>query len=47
VFECEALVKIDYAGQRACDGLLANLAALADDATARLRFGPMIAAACP
>jgi hypothetical protein len=40
------LVKIDYAGQGTCDGLLANLAALIDDTTARLRFGQMIADAC-
>jgi DNA-binding PadR family transcriptional regulator len=43
VLECEALVKIAYADQGNRDGLLANLAALADDTTAKLRFGEMIA----
>jgi PadR family transcriptional regulator, regulatory protein AphA len=41
--ECEALVKIAYADQGTRDGLLANLAALIDDATAKLQFGQMIA----
>jgi PadR family transcriptional regulator, regulatory protein AphA len=44
VLECEALVKIAYADQGSRDGLLANLAALIDDATAKLAFGEMIAA---
>jgi PadR family transcriptional regulator, regulatory protein AphA len=43
VLECEALVKIAYADQGTRDGLLANLAALIDDTTAKLRFGEMIA----
>jgi PadR family transcriptional regulator, regulatory protein AphA len=43
VLECEALVKIAYADQGTRKGLLANLAALADDTTAKLRFGEMIA----
>jgi len=43
VLECQALVKIAYADQGTRDGLLANLAALIDDATAKLRFGDMIA----
>ena len=43
VLECEALVKIAYADQGTRDGLLANLAALIDDATAKLHFGEMIA----
>jgi PadR family transcriptional regulator AphA len=43
VLECEALVKIAYADQGTRDGLLANLAALIDDETAKLRFGEMIA----
>lgn len=41
--ECEALVKIAYADQGSRAGLLANLAALIDDTTAKLRFGEMIA----
>jgi PadR family transcriptional regulator, regulatory protein AphA len=44
VLECEALVKIAYADQGSRDGLLANLAALIDDTTAKLAFGEMIAA---
>ncbi len=44
VLECEALVKVAYADQGTRDGLLANLAALIDDATATLHFGEMIAA---
>jgi len=44
VLECEALVKVAYADQGTRDGLLANLAALIDDATAKLHFGEMIAA---
>ena len=44
VLECEALVKIAYADQGSRDGLLANLAALVDDTTAKLHFGEMIAA---
>jgi PadR family transcriptional regulator, regulatory protein AphA len=43
VLECEALVKIAYADQGTRDGLLANLAALIDDTTAKLQFGQMIA----
>ena len=43
VLECEALVKIAYADQGTRDGLLANLAALIEDATAKLHFGEMIA----
>lgn len=43
VLECEALVKIAYADQETRDGLLANLATLIDDTTAKLRFGEMIA----
>ena len=43
MLECEALVKIAYADQGTREGLLANLAALIDDATAKLRFGDMIA----
>jgi PadR family transcriptional regulator, regulatory protein AphA len=43
VLECEALVKIAYADQGTRDGLLANLAALIDDTTAKLHFGQMIA----
>ena len=43
VLECEALVKIAYADQGTREGLLANLAALIDDTTAKLRFGEMIA----
>jgi len=43
VLECEALVKVAYADQGTRDGLLANLAALIDDATAKLHFGEMIA----
>ena len=43
VLECEALVKIAYADHGTRDGLLANLTALIDDATAKLRFGEMIA----
>ena len=42
--ECEALVKIAYADHGTRDGLLANLTALIDDATVKLRFGDMIAA---
>jgi PadR family transcriptional regulator, regulatory protein AphA len=41
--ECEALVKIAYSDQGTRDGLLANLDALIDDTTAKLRFGEMIA----
>jgi PadR family transcriptional regulator, regulatory protein AphA len=41
--ECEALVKIAYADQGTRDGLLANLDALIDDTSAKLRFGEMIA----
>jgi PadR family transcriptional regulator, regulatory protein AphA len=44
VLECEALVKIAYADQGTREGLLANLAALIDDTTAKLRFGELIAA---
>ncbi len=44
VLECEALVKIAYADQGTRDGLLANLTALIDETTAKLRFGEMIAA---
>jgi PadR family transcriptional regulator, regulatory protein AphA len=43
VLECEALVKIAYADQGTRDGLLANLTALIDDTSAKLRFGEMIA----
>jgi PadR family transcriptional regulator, regulatory protein AphA len=43
VLECEALVKIAYADQGRRDGLLANLAALIDDTTAKLHFGQLIA----
>jgi PadR family transcriptional regulator, regulatory protein AphA len=43
VLECEALVKVAYADQGTRDGLLANLTALIDDATAKLHFGEMIA----
>ena len=43
VLECEALVKIAYADQGTREGLLANLTALIDDTTAKLRFGEMIA----
>jgi PadR family transcriptional regulator, regulatory protein AphA len=43
VLECEALVKIAYADQGTRDGLLANLATLIEDATAKLHFGEMIA----
>ena len=43
LLECEALVKIAYADQGSRDGLLANLSALIDDATTKLRFGEMIA----
>ena len=43
LLECEALVKIAYADQGTRDGLLANLAAIIDDTTAKLRFGEMIA----
>ena len=43
VLECEALVKVAYADQGIRDGLLANLTALIDDATAKLHFGEMIA----
>jgi DNA-binding PadR family transcriptional regulator len=45
VLECEALVKVAYADQGTRDGLLANLAALIEDATAKLHFGEMIASA--
>jgi DNA-binding PadR family transcriptional regulator len=45
VLECEALVKVAYADQGTRDGLLANLTALIDDATAKLHFGEMIASA--
>ena len=41
--EREALVKIAYADQGSRDGLLANLTALIEDTTAKLRFGEMIA----
>jgi PadR family transcriptional regulator AphA len=44
VLECEALVKIAYADQGTRDGLLANLAALIEDTSAKLAFGQMIAA---
>jgi len=43
VLECEALVKIAYADHGTRDGLLANLAALIEDVTAKLHFGEMIA----
>jgi PadR family transcriptional regulator, regulatory protein AphA len=43
LLECEALVKIAYADQDTRAGLLANLDALAEDSTAKLRFGEMIA----
>jgi len=43
VLECEALVKIAYADQGTRDGLLANLAVLIADTTAKLHFGEMIA----
>jgi DNA-binding PadR family transcriptional regulator len=43
VLECEALVKIAYADQGTREGLLANLTALIDDTTAKLRFGEAIA----
>jgi DNA-binding PadR family transcriptional regulator len=43
VLECEALVKIAYADQGTREGLLANLAALIDDTSAKLQFGQMIA----
>lgn len=43
VLECQALVKIAYADHGTREGLLANLTALIDDATAKLRFGDMIA----
>jgi DNA-binding PadR family transcriptional regulator len=43
LLECEALVKIAYADQGPRDGLLANLTALIEDTTAKLRFGEMIA----
>jgi PadR family transcriptional regulator, regulatory protein AphA len=43
VLECEALVKIAYADQGSREGLLANLTALIEDTTAKLRFGDMIA----
>ena len=43
VLECEALVKVAYADQGTRDGLLANLAALIDDTSAKLHFGEMIA----
>ena len=43
VLECEALVKIAYADQGTRQGMLANLSALIDDTTAKLRFGDMIA----
>jgi PadR family transcriptional regulator AphA len=43
VLECEALVKIAYADLGTRDGVQANLAALIDNTTAKLRFGEMIA----
>jgi DNA-binding PadR family transcriptional regulator len=43
LLECEALVKIAYADLGSRDGLLANLTALIEDSTAKLRFGEMIA----
>jgi PadR family transcriptional regulator, regulatory protein AphA len=43
LLECEALVKIAYADLDSRDGLLANLTALIEDTTAKLRFGEMIA----
>jgi hypothetical protein len=43
LLECEALVKIAYADLGSRDGLLANLTALIEDATAKLHFGEMIA----
>jgi PadR family transcriptional regulator AphA len=43
LLECEALVKIAYADQDTRAGLLANLDALVEDATAKLRFGELIA----
>jgi PadR family transcriptional regulator AphA len=43
LLECEALVKIAYADLGSRDGLLANLTALIEDTTAKLRFGEMIA----
>ena len=43
VLECEALVKIAYADHGTRAGLLANLAALIEDSTAKLHFGQMIA----
>ena len=43
MLECQALVKIAYADHGTREGLLANLTALIDDATAKLRFGDMIA----
>jgi PadR family transcriptional regulator, regulatory protein AphA len=43
VLECEALVKVAYADLGRRPGLLANLSALIDDTTAKLRFGDMIA----
>jgi PadR family transcriptional regulator, regulatory protein AphA len=43
LLECEALVKIAYADQGTRTGLLANLATLIEDTTAKLHFGEMIA----
>jgi len=43
LLECEALVKVAYADQGSRAGLLANLDALIEDTTAKLRFGEMIA----
>ena len=43
LLECEALVKIAYADRGTREGLLANLAGLIEDATAKLHFGEMIA----
>jgi DNA-binding PadR family transcriptional regulator len=43
LLECEALVKIAYADQGTRAGLLANLDALVEDTTAKLRFGELIA----
>lgn len=43
---CEALVKIDDADREIRDGLLASLATLTGDTTAKLHFGRMIAGAC-
>lgn len=43
LLECEALVKVAYADQGSRAGLLANLDALIEDTTAKLRFGETIA----